>query len=78
MAPVASAGIAADLDGYLAGLTSYRLDLLSPWIRWLSATVGRTAGASTVLFERVEAPEAEWRGRVAMRVRADAAARDRW
>lgn len=76
--PPVSARIAADVGGYLAGLTLFRLSQHQPWVRWFAGAVSGAGHEQSALVVRVESLRQEWRARLAARpgraVRSDSSA----
>jgi Fic family protein len=62
-----------DVGGYLAGLTRWRLEGPSPWVRWFAGAVEQAAVSAGATMRAVAALVDSWPGRLAG-VRADAAA----
>ena len=71
--PPASALIARDPGGYLAGLYWFRIGETTRWVDWFAHVVARSADASLDWASEVDAVMASWHDRVAD-IRADAAA----
>lgn len=63
--PPVSLRIAADRDGYLAGLTCFRLGQHERWIRWFADVVTGAGRAQVALAAGVAAVHAQWRQRLA-------------
>ena len=76
--PPVSVAMAADVGGYAAGLTLFRLGQLDRWVSWFADAVGAGGRAQRRLVEEVDAMRAAWRARLAARpgraLRSDAAA----
>ena len=78
--PPVSAGIAADVGGYGAGLVLFRLGDHNAWVRWFAEAVSGAGRAQQELVASVERLQREWRQRLSAprlgsrRVRSDAAA----
>lgn len=77
-APPVSAAIAADVGGYTAGLTQFRLGEHGVWIRWFAQAVSGAAQAQRALVREVETIKRGWeealRARPRGPVRRDAVA----
>lgn len=78
--PPVSAGVAADVGGYGAGLVLFRLGDHNAWVRWFAEAVSGAGRAQQELVASVERLQREWRQRLSAprlgsrRVRSDAAA----
>jgi Fic family protein len=77
--PPVSLRLAADRDGYLSGLTLFRLGEHDRWVGWFADAVSGAGAAQARLVGEVEALREMWRGRLGeprqgRRVRADALA----
>ena len=72
--PPVSVRIAADRGGYLAGLTTFRLGEVDPWVSWFADTVGDAGDAVVTLVRAVNVLQEDWGARLAG-VRADSVAR---
>jgi Fic family protein len=59
--PPVSLRLAADLGGYLAGLTLYRLGSADAWVRWFADAVAGAGRAQRTLVHDVRALHEEWR-----------------
>lgn len=59
--PPVSGRLAADRDGYLAGLALYRLGQLEPWVRWFADAVTGAGRAQRALVRSVEEVKQQWR-----------------
>ncbi|MBK5306884.1 MAG: Fic family protein [Frankiaceae bacterium] len=59
--PPVSTAIAADVGGYTAGLTQFRLGAHGPWIRWFADAVTTAGRAQEALVDEVAALRARWR-----------------
>jgi len=64
-APPVSLRIAADRDGYLAGLTWFRLGDHERWVRWFADVVTGAGRAQVALARDVDTVRADWRARLA-------------
>jgi hypothetical protein len=62
--PPVSAGIAADVGGYSAGLTLFRLGQHDRWVRWFADAVCAAGQAQSALVAEVETLKREWRRRL--------------
>jgi Fic family protein len=71
--PALSVRIAADIGGYLSGLTLYRLGDAEHWIAWFADALARSGQAAQDLVQAAGELRASWETRLAG-VRADAAA----
>jgi Fic family protein len=60
--PPVSVFIARDPDGYLAGMTRFRLGELDPWVGWLAAELQYSSEAAEALLERSEQLLEQWSG----------------
>jgi hypothetical protein len=56
--------LAADIGGYLAGLTLYRLGDHQSWVRWFAEAVSGAGRAQRLLVTRVELLRRQWRERL--------------
>jgi len=76
--PPVSIAIAADVGGYAAGLTLFRLGELDHWVRWFGDAVTNGGRAQGNLVREVEGLKTLWRDRLGQRegrsLRSDAAA----
>lgn len=63
--PPVSIRIAADRDGYLSGLTLFRLGQHEPWVRWFADVVTGAGRAQQQLVRQVDELQATWRERLA-------------
>lgn len=78
--PPVSTRLAADVDGYAAGLTLFRLGQHDPWVRWFADAVSGAGRAQQDLVAAVDRLRAAWQQRLAARrrrarrLRADATA----
>ena len=76
--PPVSTAIAADVGGYTAGLTLFRLGEHRPWIRWFADAVSGAGQAQQDLLAEVASLQARWRSRLSLSgtqaLRRDAAA----
>lgn len=75
--PPVSVRMAADRDGYLAGLTQFRLGEHRPWIRWFAAAAAGAAADQRALIDAVASLQERWRTALdaGRRVRSDSVAR---
>ena len=75
--PPVSVRMAADRNGYLAGLTQFRLGEHRPWIRWFADAVAGAGADQRALIDAVAGLQVRWRATVdgGRRVRADSVAR---
>ncbi len=71
--PPLSVRIAADIGGYLSGLTLFRLGHPDPWVRWFADALLASANAERALIDSARALRVQWEARLAD-VRSDAAA----
>jgi len=62
--PPISTRIAADVGGYAAGLTLFRLGEHEHWIRWFADAVSGAGAAQQALVAQVERLRAEWQKRL--------------
>ncbi len=62
--PPVSTLIAADVGGYAAGLTLFRLSQHEPWVRWFAAAVSGAGAAQSALVGQVNGLQAAWRKRL--------------
>ena len=62
--PPVSIRMAADRDGYLSGLTLFRLGQHEPWIRWFADAVTGAGRAQQALVAQVAELQAEWHRRL--------------
>jgi Fic family protein len=74
--PPVSVRIAADRDGYLAGLTIFRLGDHEQWVRWFAEVVARASATETELVHNIERVQAVWRERLERRRGGRALRRD--
>ena len=65
--PPFSIFVARDHGGYLSGLTFYRMNELTPWVRWFASTLEKSAGAASSLVIAIESLLREWRERASDR-----------
>ncbi|HTT87276.1 MAG TPA: hypothetical protein VMF60_07910, partial [Acidimicrobiales bacterium] len=76
--PPVSVAMAADVGGYGAGLTWFRLGQLDRWVSWFADAVGAGGRRQRQLVDEVERLRAAWRERLGARagraLRSDAAA----
>jgi len=76
--PPVSVAMAADVGGYSAGLTLFRLGQLDRWVSWFADAVADGGRRQRQLVDEVERLRAAWRQRLGARagraLRADAAA----
>ena len=78
--PPVSTRFAADVSGYAAGLTMFRLGQHDPWVRWFADAVSGAGRAQQELVAEVDRLRSAWRERLAAprgpgrRLRADSAA----
>ncbi len=76
--PPLSVAIAADVGGYTAGLTLFRLGEQNGWVRWFADTIRGAGRAQSSLIAEVEALKRQWWERLSKRagraLRSDAAA----
>ena len=63
--PPVSARMAADRNGYLAGLTLFRLGQDDAWVSWFADIVAGAGRAQRSLVERVDELREQWRTRLA-------------
>jgi Fic family protein len=59
--PPVSTAIAADVGGYAAGLTQFRLGAHGPWIRWFADAVAGASRSQEALVDEVAALQIRWR-----------------
>jgi Fic family protein len=77
--PPVSTRLAADVGGYAAGLTLFRLGQHDPWVRWFADAVSGAGRAQRELVGDVDRLRSAWRERLAAprgrsrRLRADSA-----
>jgi Fic family protein len=64
--PPVSVRIAADWDGYLAGLALFRFGHHEGWITWFADTVTAAAAAEVALVRAVDDMKAGWRAQLAV------------
>jgi Fic family protein len=74
--PPVSLRIAADRDGYLAGLTWFRLGDHRRWVRWFADVVTGAGRAQVALAFGVEELHRRWRARLSTRAGGRALRRD--
>jgi hypothetical protein len=73
--PPVSVAIAADIGGYLSGLTRFRLGDAAGWVRWFSEMVAKGGRAQRGLLDAVGSVKATLRARLERHgQRSDAAA----
>lgn len=63
--PPVSVRLAAERDGYLSGLTLFRLGHHDRWIQWFADVVTGAGRAQVALVDRVAQLEAQWREQLA-------------
>jgi len=63
--PPVSARIAADVGGYSAGLTLFRLGQHDSWVRWFADAVSGACHTQSALVAQVEFLRKQWRSRLA-------------
>ncbi|HEV3449900.1 MAG TPA: Fic family protein [Acidimicrobiia bacterium] len=63
--PPVSTGLAADRDGYLAGLSLFRLGQHDRWVSWFAYVAGGAGAAEVALVRAVDELQARWRRRLA-------------
>jgi Fic family protein len=74
--PPVSARLAADRDGYLAGLALFRLGHLEPWVVWFADAAAGAGRAQRALVEHVDELTESWRTRLAAPARGKPPHRD--
>jgi hypothetical protein len=62
--PPVSVRIAADRDGYLAGLTAFRSGDHERWVRWFAEVVTRAGATEMELVHNIDRIQAVWRERL--------------
>lgn len=72
--PPLSVRIAADIGGYLSGLTLFRLGHTEPWVGWFAQALLASANAERALLDGARELRSRWEAQLAG-VRSDAAAR---
>ncbi len=70
--PPVSVRIAADVGGYAAGLTLFRLSQPDPWVRWFADAVSGAGEAQQALVAHVESLRSQWLARLSDRREARA------
>jgi Fic/DOC family protein len=65
--PPVSVAMAADVGGYLSGLTLFRIGDHNEWVRWFAGATGQGSRAQTGLIRAVDELKSRWRVQLADR-----------